>query len=516
MHPTGSSDFSALPGSAAALRGTAGAPAGAAGDRLEPHLPLLFNLVGRAVDSIPLTVETLRRAVAEVEPSGEPADYRSRLVVAAARAARSAGRAPDGRAGFIDQALAQPELSDQRREAVEATRWIAEDEREVLSLWWLEVGRKVARRELAAGLGVSPVAATAAVQQIEARFEDARTVVRALGVTPRCLGLAGVLARWDGRPSDRCRRLIARHARDCAVCQDRTSDLIPADRLLRGFPLVPPPAWLVDRVTSPGAELVRVGPKPGGGGGWTRRPETRRRAMAGVRIVAAAVAGAALAASLLSYARGGDDPKPSTLTVGSERASASASVSASVPSPTATASATGSPTASANPSANPSARPRAAASPRPAPPLPSLLGRHSVRAATRPGAYIRAIGGKAVVTQVGPSNSDPAKLQATFTLVPGLADRTCYSFRDSTGRYLRHFQFRVRVDANDGSAIFLEDTTFCARAGAVAGSVAFRSHNYPDRLLHVRGDELGIDPEDGSTAYRSDTSFVVTVPWLNA
>lgn len=46
----------------------------------------------------------------------------------------------------------------------------------------------------------------------------------------------------------------------------------------------------------------------------------------------------------------------------------------------------------------------------------------------------------------------PVKQSATFTVVPGLADANCSSFRDSAGRYLRHWDFRVRFDCQKPDA----------------------------------------------------------------
>ncbi|MFF7789076.1 AbfB domain-containing protein [Streptomyces sp. NPDC007991] len=44
----------------------------------------------------------------------------------------------------------------------------------------------------------------------------------------------------------------------------------------------------------------------------------------------------------------------------------------------------------------------------------------------------------------------------------GLADGSCYSFRDSSGRYLRHKDLRIRADASNGTTLFNKDATFRA------------------------------------------------------
>ncbi|GAA4516691.1 hypothetical protein GCM10023191_088050 [Actinoallomurus oryzae] len=60
-----------------------------------------------------------------------------------------------------------------------------------------------------------------------------------------------VAADWDGRPAPLWRKRFARHIRGCTGCSDRSSDLIPAERLLASLPLVPVPLELAH--ASPGA-----------------------------------------------------------------------------------------------------------------------------------------------------------------------------------------------------------------------------------------------------------------------
>ncbi|WP_433789017.1 AbfB domain-containing protein [Actinoplanes sp. CA-252034] len=108
------------------------------------------------------------------------------------------------------------------------------------------------------------------------------------------------------------------------------------------------------------------------------------------------------------------------------------------------------------------------------------------------------------------ANGEYAKMSpadpATLTVSAGLADGTCFSFRLEDGRYLRHFDYRMRFDTSDDSDLFRADATFCREAGTDPGTVRLRSKNYPDHLLHRRDDgSLYIDKESG-------TSFMVQVP----
>ncbi|WP_443060537.1 family 43 glycosylhydrolase [Streptomyces sp. NBC_00459] len=111
------------------------------------------------------------------------------------------------------------------------------------------------------------------------------------------------------------------------------------------------------------------------------------------------------------------------------------------------------------------------------------------------------------------SSTTEVKQSATFTVVPGLAEPTCYSFRDSSGRYLRHKDYRIRFDASNGSTTFNSDATYCARPGSATGSVGLESYNYPGRYLRHHNYELRIDPYQETVTFRADSSFKAVSPW---
>lgn len=81
------------------------------------------------------------------------------------------------------------------------------------------------------------------------------------------------------------------------------------------------------------------------------------------------------------------------------------------------------------------------------------------------------------------------------------------------GRYLRHWDFRIRLDANDGSTTFQQDATFCAKPGSASGSVSLESYNYPGRYIRHYNYELRVDLYQNSDTFRADSSFTVVVPW---
>ncbi|MFI0742149.1 CAP domain-containing protein [Streptomyces sp. NPDC021100] len=137
-------------------------------------------------------------------------------------------------------------MEGQRKEVAEATRWLDEGEREVLSLWWLEAAGELTRAEVAAALGLTPQHTAVRVQRIKERLDTARGVVRALGASPRCPALDGLVATWDGTPSALWRKRVARHARGCGACGGAWTSLVPAEGLLVGFGLVPVAGALLD------------------------------------------------------------------------------------------------------------------------------------------------------------------------------------------------------------------------------------------------------------------------------
>ncbi|MDW8808793.1 glycoside hydrolase family 43 protein [Streptomyces scabiei] len=117
------------------------------------------------------------------------------------------------------------------------------------------------------------------------------------------------------------------------------------------------------------------------------------------------------------------------------------------------------------------------------------------------------------VDPVTSSSTTAVKQSATFTVVPGLADANCYSFRTSTGRYLRHWDYRIRSDADDGTTVFDKDATYCARPGTASGSVRLESYNYPGRYIRHYNYELRLDTYEATDTFRADSSFTAVTPW---
>jgi hypothetical protein len=65
---------------------------------------------------------------------------------------------------------------------------------------------------------------------------------------------------------------------------------------------------------------------------------------------------------------------------------------------------------------------------------------------------------------------------------------------------------------NNGTVLFREDATFCAKAGSTADSISLESFNFPGRFLRHVGDALWVDPPDGTASFRTDGSFRIQPP----
>ncbi|MDH2430600.1 family 43 glycosylhydrolase [Sphaerisporangium sp. TRM90804] len=140
-------------------------------------------------------------------------------------------------------------------------------------------------------------------------------------------------------------------------------------------------------------------------------------------------------------------------------------------------------------------------------------GALSLESVNYPGRYLRhadALGRLDAVTSASPAQT---RLDATFTVVNGLATPSCHSFQTKDGLFLRHRDWRLRVDANTGDATFRADATFCAVDGSVPGSISLTSYNNPNRRIRHRDFALWLDPYQDTAAFRADSSFTTTAPW---
>ena len=141
--------------------------------------------------------------------------------------------------------------------------------------------------------------------------------------------------------------------------------------------------------------------------------------------------------------------------------------------------------------------------------------------ATTPGYTTRYIAhtGATVNTQVVSSSSATAlKQQASWTVRTGLGNSACVSFesRDTAGSYIRHNNFVLQLNANDGSKQFAEDATFCPQAGLNGQGTSIRAWGYPTRYFRHYANvgyiasNGGVQTFDATASFNDDVSFVIS------
>ncbi|UKY48562.1 sigma-70 family RNA polymerase sigma factor [Streptomyces inhibens] len=243
-------------------------------------LPLVYNIVGRALhghaDVDDVVQETMLRVLDGLVGLRKPHRFRSWLVSVTMNEIRRHWRSKqvsaadtgvdevadlaDPGADFVDLTIIRLGLSGQRQEVAEATRWLDEDDRALLSLWWLETAGELTRSEVASALKLPARFIAVRVQRMKTQLETSRLVVRALSATSRCPRLEPVVTQWNGVPSALWRKRISRHVRDCRACSGRRSGLIPAQSLLVGIALVPPSAAVAWSAAQAGHSAAAFGP----------------------------------------------------------------------------------------------------------------------------------------------------------------------------------------------------------------------------------------------------------------
>ncbi|MEV8228981.1 sigma-70 family RNA polymerase sigma factor [Streptomyces sp. NPDC079167] len=373
-------------------------------DRLvASYLPLVYNIVGRALnghaDVDDVVQDSVLRMLRGLPSLRTPKSFRSWFVAITMNEIRGHWRARgtgeisadrmddaydvvDPAADFVELTIVRLGLTGQRREAAEATRWLDDDDRELVSLWWLETAGELSRAEVASALDLSPQHTAVRVQRMKERLEASRVVVRALAADPRCVLLEDLTAHWDGVPSALWRKRLARHARECTVCAGHRSGLVPAEGLLVGLALVPVAASAGGRAAefAPTAFLPAAAVASGPGRAERRRDGVRRRrrttVLAGLAAVAVLGGGGAVVhlhaddegegpATAVTPLTG---PSASVTTPSSSPSSPAPSSSSASPSPSATTSPSASRSRSATPTPEKTQRPRTPSSePAPAP-----------------------------------------------------------------------------------------------------------------------------------------------------
>ncbi|MGP3959017.1 glycoside hydrolase family 43 protein [Nonomuraea sp. 3N208] len=142
-------------------------------------------------------------------------------------------------------------------------------------------------------------------------------------------------------------------------------------------------------------------------------------------------------------------------------------------------------------------------------------GNRSLRSANFPDRYVRHRDYLAYVDPLSSASPLADRRDATFAVVAGLAQAGCYSFQavNQPGYYLRHYNMRLTLQRDDGSAIFKGDATYCGRSGlAGGGTISFESYNLPGRYLRHYNYEMRLDLRASGSVFAGDASYTVTSP----
>ncbi|HEX8614901.1 MAG TPA: AbfB domain-containing protein [Telluria sp.] len=135
--------------------------------------------------------------------------------------------------------------------------------------------------------------------------------------------------------------------------------------------------------------------------------------------------------------------------------------------------------------------------------------------------YLRHAASLAGTEHVDDGSSQLLKNDASFRVVAGLADASCYSLRSRNypNSYVRHQNFRVRVDPHDNSDLFKRDATFCARPGLGGNGVSFEALSMPGHFLrHYYGEAwmaagTGARPSDSAASFAADATWNIANAW---
>ncbi|WP_258527654.1 AbfB domain-containing protein [Streptomyces sp. NBRC 110611] len=127
-------------------------------------------------------------------------------------------------------------------------------------------------------------------------------------------------------------------------------------------------------------------------------------------------------------------------------------------------------------------------------------------------------GGEAFLAPVDAKGKQSDREDATWVVVDGLAAQPgCYSFKSPTkaGHYLTLNGLKVKMAADDGSAKFRKDATWCARKALTGSGTSFESAGNKGRYLRHFWGDLYAAKKDDKSGHRFDRSkdFAQDATW---
>jgi Alpha-L-arabinofuranosidase B (ABFB) domain len=131
----------------------------------------------------------------------------------------------------------------------------------------------------------------------------------------------------------------------------------------------------------------------------------------------------------------------------------------------------------------------------------------SLRSNNFPSHFIRH---RNALAEISTISSDLDRRDATFRIVPGLADGNLVSLESTNfpDHFLRHQNFELKLHRRGGDQLFRDDATFNVRTGlADPGGMSFESRNFAGFFLRHSNFRVRLDRNDGSELFRRDATF---------
>ncbi|KAJ6513632.1 Arabinosidase B [Mycena vitilis] len=127
--------------------------------------------------------------------------------------------------------------------------------------------------------------------------------------------------------------------------------------------------------------------------------------------------------------------------------------------------------------------------------------------------------GATVNAQIVTANDTSAlRLAASWNIRAALSSAApgCVSFesRDTPGSFIRHSNFELLLNANDGTKLFGEDATFCPRAGLNGQGNALRSWSYPTHYFRHFNAVMYAASNGGADFFDATAFFTDDVSWI--
>ncbi|MFC8672645.1 alpha-L-arabinofuranosidase B [Streptomyces griseorubiginosus] len=125
---------------------------------------------------------------------------------------------------------------------------------------------------------------------------------------------------------------------------------------------------------------------------------------------------------------------------------------------------------------------------------------------------------KVVISNITVGSSATDKADATWIVRAGLANTSCLSFEsvDKPGQFLRHYNYQLNLNFDDGGSAFAQDATFCPTTGNSGVGTSFQSVNFPTKYLRHYNYTVYIASNGGSNAWDATTSWAQDTSWLTA